>query len=51
LLGQHLTGWALGWRGKVGALNYDVFVGAPVRKPQGFRTANTTYGFNLSASF
>ncbi|MFM6985142.1 MAG: ShlB/FhaC/HecB family hemolysin secretion/activation protein [Hydrogenophaga sp.] len=51
LLGNNLTGWALGWRGKVGALNYDVFVGAPVRKPQGFRTANTTYGFSLSASF
>lgn len=51
LLGDNLTGWALGWRGKVGALNYDVFVGAPVRKPQGFRTANTTYGFSLSASF
>ena len=51
LLGDNLTGWALGWRGKVGPLNCDVFVGAPVRKPQGFRTANTTYGFSLSASF
>lgn len=51
LLGQRLTGFALGLRGRVGALNYDVFVGTPVRKPAGFRTANTTYGFGLSASF
>ncbi len=51
LLGQSLTGWALGLRGKWAPLNVDVFAGAPVRKPQGFRTANTTYGVSLSASF
>lgn len=51
LLGQSLTGWALGLRNRWGALGYDVFVGAPVRKPQGFRTANTTYGVSVSAQF
>jgi hemolysin activation/secretion protein len=50
-LGQRLTGFALGMRGKWGPLQYDVFAGTPVRKPQGFRTANTTYGVSLNASF
>lgn len=51
LLGQRLTGFAFGLRGKLGALYYDAFAGMPVRKPDGFRTANTTYGLSLSASF
>ena len=51
LLGQRLTGFAVGMRGKWGPLQYDVFAGTPVRKPQGFRTANTTYGVSLNASF
>lgn len=51
LLGQKLSGFALGLRGKWGAVTYDVFAGTPVRKPQGFRTANTTYGLSLGASF
>lgn len=51
LLGQQLTGFALGLRGKLDLLNYDLFVGAPVRKPDGFCTANTTYGVSLAASF
>jgi len=51
LLGQQLTGSAVGVRGKINFLTYDLFVGAPVRKPVGFRTASTTYGFSLAASF
>lgn len=51
LLGQKLTGFALGLRGKLGALNYDIFAATPVRKPQGFRTPNVTYGLSLVASF
>jgi hemolysin activation/secretion protein len=51
LLGQRLTGFALGLRGKVGDVSYDAFVGTPVRKPEGFRTANTTYGVSFSAQF
>ncbi|AGU53301.1 hypothetical protein VAPA_2c07440 [Variovorax paradoxus B4] len=26
-------------------------MGAPIRKPEGYRTAKTTFGFNLNASF
>lgn len=51
LVGQRLTGWALGLRSHLGPLNFDLFIGAPVRKPQGFRTANTTYGVSVSAQF
>ncbi|MFN3735759.1 ShlB/FhaC/HecB family hemolysin secretion/activation protein [Hydrogenophaga sp.] len=51
LVGQRLTGWALGLRSHLGPLNFDLFIGAPVRKPQGFRTANTIYGVSVSAQF
>jgi hemolysin activation/secretion protein len=51
LLGHQLTGFAMGLRGKRDLLSFDLFVGAPVRKPTGFRSANTTYGFSLAASF
>lgn len=51
LVGQSLTGFVLGLKGKVGALQYDVFAGSPVKKPQGFRAANTTAGISLSAQF
>jgi hemolysin activation/secretion protein len=51
LLGQQLTGSAVGLRGKINFLIYDLFVGTPLRKPEGFRTANTTYGFSLAANF
>ena len=54
LLGQTLMGGALGVRGEVklgGKLNYDLFFAKPIRKPEGFQTAKTTYGFNLSYAF
>jgi hemolysin activation/secretion protein len=31
--------------------DYDFFVGAPISKPEGYRTAKVTLGFNLNASF
>jgi hemolysin activation/secretion protein len=37
----------VGLRGSVGSAQYEFFVGTPVRKPQGFRTSNTTAGFHL----
>lgn len=49
--GRALVGMALGQRGSVGALQYDVFVGVPVAAPSGFRTADFTSGFNLNYSF
>ena len=51
LVGKHLTGAVLGLRGNVKDLSYDFFVGQPVDKPEGFQTATTTAGFNLSVSF
>lgn len=51
LLGRHLAGAVVGVRGQWTKLSYDFFVGAPISKPSGYRTAKTTLGFNLNASF
>jgi len=51
LIGKRLTGAVLGWRGSFKDLTYDVFAGGPLSKPEGFRTAHTTAGFNLSWSY
>lgn len=51
LLGKRLTGMALGLRGSVAHLQYEVFAGWPLDKPERFRTANTTAGFSVNAQF
>ena len=54
LLGQTLIGGAVGVRGQFklfGDLQYDAFVAKPIKKPEYFRTAKTTFGFNLSYAF
>ena len=51
LVGKRLTGAVLGLRGSVKDVSYDLFVGQPVSKPEGFVTASVTAGFNLSVSF
>ncbi|HQC79034.1 MAG TPA: ShlB/FhaC/HecB family hemolysin secretion/activation protein [Accumulibacter sp.] len=51
LVGKRLTGAALGLRGSNRILGYDLFVGQPVRQPDGFKTARTTVGFNLTLSY
>jgi hemolysin activation/secretion protein len=51
LLGTRLTGKALGWRGQLGHLQAEVFVGRPVRMPAGFRTASVASGFNLNYEY
>ena len=54
LLGQTLSGAAAGLRGQFkagGSLNYDLFAGKPIKKPKGFQTASTVFGFNLNYSF
>lgn len=50
LIGKRLAGTALGLRGNLLGVSYDIFVGQPIKKPDGFRTANTTAGFNLNWS-
>lgn len=55
LVGQELTGAALGLRGQIGqgrgALRFDAFVAKPIAKPTKFQTAETTSGFQLSTEF
>lgn len=47
LLGTELCGGAIGFRGRIKALQYDVFVGWPIKKPEGLTTAKQAYGFQL----
>ncbi|WP_110953625.1 ShlB/FhaC/HecB family hemolysin secretion/activation protein [Anaerosinus massiliensis] len=48
LLGKELWGTALGIRGKIKDTQYDVFIGWPVKKPDGFKTPARTYGFQIT---
>jgi hemolysin activation/secretion protein len=50
LLGKTLTGAVLGLRGGYKKLQYDLFVGAPLYQPTGFKTAKTTAGFSVSVN-
>ncbi len=56
LVGQSLTGGVLGLRGQMGPfgrwgrVQYEVFVGQPLSKPERFKTATSTTGFSLSVS-
>ena len=50
-LGADLAGGVIGIRGTFRGLGYDIFVGAPIRKPEGFRTARVSGGFSLNYSF
>lgn len=43
-------GVGIGVRGQWTRLSYDFFVGAPIRKPEGYHSAEVTLGFNLNAS-
>lgn len=51
LSGTRLAGAVLGLRGGYRGLYADAFIGKPLYKPAGFRTASTTAGFNVSWSY
>jgi len=56
LIGKYLAGTVLGLRGSIGSerlgsLNYDVFVGKPINKPQGFATHESVAGFSLNYTY
>lgn len=48
LLGNKLTGAAIGLRGMVQQVSYDVFWSWPLSMPQGFQTATSSGGFSLT---
>ena len=51
LVGRRLTGAVAGLRGMAGPASYEVFVGGPVRRPEGFRASSRVTGVSLSAAF
>jgi hemolysin activation/secretion protein len=53
LAGRSLTGGVLGLRGQLGSssrIQYEVFIGKPLSKPDHFKTSASTAGFSLSMS-
>ncbi|WP_309898721.1 ShlB/FhaC/HecB family hemolysin secretion/activation protein [Variovorax soli] len=51
VVGQRLSGGVIGLRGARNGLSYELFIGAPIHKPEGLRTARATAGFSLNYSF
>lgn len=51
LLGRGLTGAAIGLRGAIKQLSYEITIGRPVRKPDGFETKKTAVAVSLTAAF
>ena len=51
LAGKALSGGVIGLRGNYRKLQYDLFVGAPLYQPSGFKTAETTAGFSMNLAF
>ena len=59
LIGKQLAGTVIGLRGSglasglkaLSGLNYDIFIGKPINKPEGFSSYDTSAGFNLSWSY
>ena len=55
LVGKHLAGMVIGLRGgnasRFGNLSYDVFLGKPISKPEGFVTHQSVAGFSFNYSY
>jgi len=51
LLGTRLSGAAIGWRFAWGRLQGELFAGAPIDRPEGYRTASVATGFNLNYDY
>lgn len=51
LPGQHLAGSVLGLRGQAFHTGYDLFAGAPLSRPDGFKTSDVTLGLSLNWSY
>lgn len=50
-IGKHLAGGVMGLRGSAWQLNYDLFAGIPLSRPDGYRTDPLTLGFNLNWNY
>jgi hemolysin activation/secretion protein len=51
LVGKRLSGAFIGLRGGFKKLQYDLFVGTPLYKPEGFKASDVAAGFSLNLSF
>ncbi|RAN42722.1 membrane protein [Herbaspirillum rubrisubalbicans] len=51
LVGRRLAGAVLGLRGALGGVNYEVFAGTPISRPDRFKTAPLTAGMSLTWSY
>lgn len=51
LLGRSLSGVALGLKGAVKGIQYDVYVARPLNHPDGFGTGKPVFDFNISKAF
>lgn len=52
LIGRHLAGGAVGLQGALPwNINYDLSVGTPFSKPDGFQTDNATFAFSLNWAY
>lgn len=51
LVAKQLTGAVIGLRGVFQKITYDLFIAEPIKTPDNFKTAGSTAGFSLSASF
>lgn len=51
LVGRYLSGAVIGVRGSWGSLQYELFVGTPITRPERFNTSATTTGFSLNYSY
>ena len=51
LPGKRLIGAALGMRGAWKSFSYDLSGGWPLDKPEGFRTDNSIFSFQLTCQF
>lgn len=51
LRGSWLAGAAIGWRGQLAGLQYELSLGRPLHKPDGFNTAAYARTFSLNYGF
>ena len=51
LIGKSLTGAVFGVRGGFFVFSFDAFIGCPLDRPEGFKTEQTTMGFQAALQF